>query len=52
LKSEKELGSTIRPGSGSPPIRMMNVEVPKHYMISRIVGNSSRNMGKAFMSVE
>jgi hypothetical protein len=52
LKREEKLGSTMGSSSRSPPIGMVNVEVPKQYMISRIVGNGSRNMGKNFMSVK
>ncbi len=40
------------PGSGSPPIEIMDVEVPKQYMISRIVRNSSRDMGKKIMRIK
>ncbi len=52
LKRGEKLGSTMGSSSGSPPGVMVNVEVPKQYMISRIVGNGSRNMGKYFMSVK
>jgi hypothetical protein len=52
LKREKKLGSTMESSSGSPPIGMVNVEVPKQYIISRIVRNGSRNMGKNLMSVK
>ncbi len=52
LKREEKLGSTMGSSSGSAPIGMVNVEVPKQYMISRIVRNGSRNMGRNFMSVK
>jgi hypothetical protein len=51
LQREKELGSTMVPGSGSPPIGFLDVEVPEQYMISRVVRNS-RDMFKNSLAMK
>ncbi len=52
LKREEKLGGAMGSGSETPPIGMVDVEVPKQYMISRIIRNGSGNMGENFMSVK
>jgi hypothetical protein len=46
LRREEKLGGSMRSGFGSPQIGMVNVEVLKQYMISRIVRIGSKNIGE------
>ncbi len=52
LKMIEKLRSKMGSSSRSPPIEIVNVVVPKQYIISRLVRNDSRNMGKIVMNVK
>ncbi len=51
-RDKNQLGSTMGCSSGASPFGVVDVEVPKYYMVDSGIRNCSRNEGKNYMGVK
>jgi hypothetical protein len=49
---QKKLGSTVRPDTGSSPVRVYDVEVPKQYIVGRGVRNGCGAVERILMCIK